>query len=416
MNTAVSATSPRRSVLFAVYAVVAAIAVTWAAVILIDSLLHPTSVDGIIGMPLLRWSILLVVSPIHVVIGVMVLRRSPSNVIGLFLLIYAAAWVVSVARADIDSTLALALNWHIGGAMWYPLLTLPLLFPTGWAYPPRLARFADVALAILAFISYTIVFSDSTIDVINLRGTSDFAVPNPLYVPALEVLYPIQLKIGQTFISAIFFLSLISIILRYRASDARGRMQIRWLALAFTVTVAFAIFGFTFNLFLDFAKLGTASLPHLVFNFSFFLWIGMFPAVTLGNAMLRHRLYDIDIIIRRTLIYSILPATLALVFFGGVTVLQGLLRAATGQSSDVAIVASTLIIAALFTPLRRRVQSVIDRRFYRRKYDAEKTLAQFSQTLRVETDLAALQVSILNVVQDTMQPTHAALWTKAEHQ
>lgn len=410
MNTAVSSTSPRRSVLFAVYTVVAVIAVLWAAVILIDSLLHPLSLDGIVGVPLIRWIILLIIAPLNIVIGVMILRRSPGNVIGLYLLIYGASWIATVARVDIESRLALGLNYFIGSAIWYPLITLPLLFPTGWVYPPRFARFGDWSIAIVALIGYAIAFTTPTIQVLNVVGNATFTIANPFFVPALEFLFPFQLKLGQLSIMSTFALSLISIILRYRASDARSKVQIRWLAVAFAVTVAYSFIGFSFNLFIDFALWGNASPAHLLFNFSFYIWICLFPAVTLGNAILRHRLYDIDIIIRRTLIYSILSAILALIFFGGVTLAQSLFRTATGQSSDLAIVISTLAIAALFTPLHRRIQNVIDRRLYRRKYDAEKTLAQFSQTLRDETNLDSLKDSMIGVVQETMQPARMALW------
>jgi hypothetical protein len=142
------------------------------------------------------------------------------------------------------------------------------------------------------------------------------------------------------------------------------------------------------------------------------LWVVTLPVlpVCLTIAVLRYRLYDIDLLIRKTLIYSMLTGILGAVYFGGIVLTQQIFRTATGETPDIVIVISTLLIAALFSPIRRRVQDTIDRRFYRRKYDAEKTLAKFNQTLRNEVDIEALKAQLVGVVNDTMQPTHVALW------
>jgi len=133
-----------------------------------------------------------------------------------------------------------------------------------------------------------------------------------------------------------------------------------------------------------------------------------------GVAIARYRLYEIDIVINRTLVYGALTAALVAVYFGGVATSQALMRALTGQEQQpqFAIVVSTLAIAALFNPLRRRIQSFIDRRFYRSKYDARKTLGAFSVKLRDETDLNALGDDLINVVRETMQPAHVSLWLR----
>jgi len=136
--------------------------------------------------------------------------------------------------------------------------------------------------------------------------------------------------------------------------------------------------------------------------------------IAVGFAVLKYRLYDIDILINRTLVYGSLTATLVALYFVGIVVLQRVFVLLTGQQSTLAVVASTLAIAALFVPLRRRVRGFVDRRFYRRKYDARKTLEAFSAKLREETDLKALNNDLVSVVRETMQPAHVSLWLRPD--
>ena len=155
-------------------------------------------------------------------------------------------------------------------------------------------------------------------------------------------------------------------------------------------------------------------IPQAAQDAVFLVGVAAFAAIPIaaGTAILRHRLYDIDLLINRTLVYGLLTLSLAVVYVGGIVSLQGLFRTLTGQESQLAVVASTLMIAALFGPLRRRIQSAIDRRFYRGKYDAAKTLEAFSSRLRDETDLESLSGDLVGVVRETVQPAHASLWMR----
>jgi len=195
------------------------------------------------------------------------------------------------------------------------------------------------------------------------------------------------------------------------------RQQTKWLVYAFSVIVVLEV------LYLAIGGLVPAfnrpdspyHLTRATMTIIFFLLIPL----SIGIAILRYRLWDIDVIINRTLVYSTLTALLALVYAGLVIALQSLLHGLTGQATDnpLVIVASTLVIAALFNPLRRRIQAFIDRRFYRRKYDAARTLEAFSATMRNEVDLNRLSEQLVAVVQETMQPTFVSLWLrKPEHE
>ncbi len=189
-----------------------------------------------------------------------------------------------------------------------------------------------------------------------------------------------------------------SVAFRLWRAQGEERQQIKWLLYAVSMMVGGVI--------------GAAILPSPLSNVFWSVTLLGFAAmpVAVGVAVLRYRLYEIDILINRTLVYGSLTVLLAWAYVGGVVGLQGALRALTGQESTLAIVASTLAIAALFSPLRRWVQAFVDRRFYRRKYDAAKTLAAFSARLRDQTELETLSDEVVGVVRETMQPEHVSLW------
>jgi hypothetical protein len=200
--------------------------------------------------------------------------------------------------------------------------------------------------------------------------------------------------------------SALSLVLRYRRSGGEVRQQIKWVAFAASL-MGLVYLGHAVR---------SLVLPEVVPALTQYMVILSVAGVptAIGFAVLRYRLYDIDVVINRALVYGSLTLTLALVYFGGVTSAQAVFRILTGQQEQpqLAVVVSTLAIAALFNPLRRRVQSFIDRRFYRKKYDAAKTLEAFSARLREETDLERLGEHLTGAVGEAMQPAYISLWLR----
>jgi len=272
---------------------------------------------------------------------------------------------------------------------WVPGLSLaitfvPLLFPDG-GLPSR--RWRPVAWLCTAPLAIFVVLQ---IYLWPYRGRIPPHKLGGLIGDLSDLLGPLFLVCGLACMSSLMF--------RYRRAAGRERQQIKWFASAaagfLTAVVASGYLPFGPIIYLP-VVLAAPLVP-----------------VAVGIAILRYRLYDIDVIINRTLVYGSLTATLAVIYFGGVTATQELFGPLTGQEQQpqLTVVVSTLVIAALFVPLRRRIQVFIDRRFYRRKYDAAKTLEAFSAKLRDETDLDALSEDLVGVVRMTMQPTHVSLW------
>lgn len=210
-------------------------------------------------------------------------------------------------------------------------------------------------------------------------------------------------------------LAIFAAVYRYRrVSNHLEQQQTKWVMLGilgWSITILTGFFGI---IFFSPSQPSPQRLAFLfLLNIPIYIVAYVITAVCISIALFRYRLWDIDIIIRRTLIYSIMTGLLALFYFGAVIILQQLFRAITGAGDDLAIIVSTLSIAALFNPLRNRVQGAIDRRFYRRKYDAQKVLERFAATVRDEVELEKLTGELLRVVDETMQPTHVSLWLKA---
>jgi hypothetical protein len=235
-------------------------------------------------------------------------------------------------------------------------------------------------------------------------GSSEWSYPNPIgLIQTAQVDQSAVFTLFAAIMPVWVILCLAALVVRYRRAGRVERQQMKWLLLATAVFVAAYLPAFL-----------TASweIETSIWNVLWLAAMLLIPAA-IGIAILRHRLFDIDVIIRKTLLYAVLTVLLALVYFGVVILLQGLFSRLAGvEDSTLAVVISTLAIAALFTPLRRRIQDAIDRRFFRKKYDAQQVLARFAQTARNETDLDALLAELTRVVDETLQPEHVSVWLK----
>ncbi len=209
---------------------------------------------------------------------------------------------------------------------------------------------------------------------------------------------------GEIALAILWLAAGVSLVLRFARSGGDERQQIKWFAYTAAIFAVFSAAGIAF----DFTGHVIPDAWAEILFPAFFLFLTAGMAV----AILKHRLYDIDLLINRTLVYGVLTASLVGTYFGSVVLLQMAFSGVTGQENAFAIVISTLAIAALFMPLRKRIQIIIDRRFYRRKYDAAQTLEAFSARMRDEVDLEQLQDQLVAVVRETMQPAHVSLWLR----
>jgi hypothetical protein len=372
-------------------------------------------------------------------VGALIVSRLPTNPIGWIFcgmgLLYTAGRFTG-AYADY----ALVENFAFPGGeymawfsscVWFATLTLGvfliLLFPDG-RLPSRRWR----------IVAWTAIFG-ATLSILGTALMPDYLivthpyVENPFAIMAVigggyttYEFFGASRFIGMTLLLTSSLASLLLPLLRFHHRRGNERQQIKWFLFAAVPLAVFLglmelellIVNLTYDFGLKFDFLfnrGTSIFPsweafkavQVVAVFSL-LFVPIFTYI----AILKYRLYDIDLIINRTLVYGSLTATLGALYFGGIVVLQRIFVLLTGEQSTLAVVASTLAIAALFVPLRRRVQGFVDRRFYRRKYDARKTLEAFSAKLRDETDLEALNSELVGVVRETMQPAHVSLWLR----
>jgi hypothetical protein len=355
-------------------------------------------------------------------VGAVIASRRPENRIGWIFCVAGLVGGVHHFGAEYAIYASLAVTGSIPGAAslawiaswtWVPyiglLLSLGLLFPTGRLPTRRWRWYAVLVVAVCLVGAVLVALSPGPISGLG-------SVENPAGIEGLGAIggvradYLVQAALGALALATAF-----SMFRRLLGARGEERQQLKWFAYAAAVLACGVVLAYTV------APLIAVSWVSLV-GFVLVMVGTLGVPIAVGIAILRHHLYDIDIIINRTLVYGTLTATLVAVYFGGIVLLQGVgslvlqvpFRVLTGQETQLATVAATLAIAALFNPLRRRIQAFIDRRFYRRKYDAAKTLQAFSAKLKDETDLNALSDDLVGVVRETMQPAHVSLWLRPD--
>lgn len=342
------------------------------------------------------------------VTGALILSHQPRHTVGRLMMLEGTlifAWPIvtyyeSLAAPPAQpSALFLLGLWFVNWSwLWliFPLLFVVLYFPTGRLPSPRWRWLPALGLGMVVYF----LVGSALLPELNAPGEPPpWTVPNPIGLSSLAFSMPVWIVMLVTLVVG----SVASLFVRFRRADPVERSQLKWLLYACVIflVIYYAGAGFAGNM------RGTD-----IFELALFLSILSLP-VAIAVAILRYRLYDIDVVIRKTLVYTVLTALLALVYFGSVILLQQLFGALTGiEQSTLAVVVSTLVIAALFTPLRRRIQDAIDRRFYRKKYNAQQVLAEFAITARDETDLDALLAELVRVVDETLQPEHVSVWLR----
>ncbi len=334
-------------------------------------------------------------------IGALVARRQPENPIGWVFTATSFFWALGFIAYEYalyayivrPGTPGLKVAAWIEAWFWFPALMMPftlllLLFPDGHPPSRRWRPLLGVILAALVIGTIGAALTAGTLSAIEFAD-----IDNPLGVGGAKIVSLVAMVV----LAVAAILSFASLVVRLRRASGREREQLRFVARAFAVCVVLVITAFAI-------PSDNWSWPVVV------LAIAGIPIAT-GVAVIRHQLWDIDFIVRKTLVYGGVSALLAGLYFGIVIGLQAVFSSFT-RGNDLAIAGSTLAVAALFRPVRARIQAFVDRRFYRRRYDADQTLAAFSARLRDEIDLETLGSDLGTVVRDTMQPTHVSLWLR----
>ena len=383
----------------------AVLALLYYAWIMFDLVTHPMNLgsNGAENPYLFRWLSALC-GTISVVVAVFILRRLPGNLNAYLLLIFGVGVAGWSLRIDFTPQQSLELVVTVF-SFYFFFFSLPALsalmfhFPSGRIFPARWSGLAWVLIA-----------AQSLGGLLSILGEPSFQsglIPNVFFVEALQP-YAAPLNFFAVLIPPLAGVG--SLVLRFRAGGARERLQIKWLAWLGSIAVLISLAGsFLYPAVITGPE---NSGPPETFSIIAYLYWQVFPAAAIGIALLRYRLWDIDLIIRRTLQYSLLMILLGLAYLAGMLGLQQVFRTLTGQESDLAVVLSTLLIAILFEPARHRVQEVIERRFYRQKYDAMRALEGFSNSARREMVLDHLEADLVRVVQQTVQPALVSVWIR----
>jgi hypothetical protein len=349
------------------------------------------------------------------IVGALVAARQPRNAVGWLLCAFGIESVIEdVATqygkyalfATSNSLPAGAVVAWLQSWLWAfsfgQIAFLLLLFPNGRVLSRRWGLVARITAAAVVLLAGGMAFAPGNI---KNRGVFE-SVPNPFGLQGLAGDLATALA-GISFLALTLSLlaAAASMVVRFRRARGVERQQMKWFAIAASLLAAAFIVNFAYQLIPELRVLEQAA---------FLLAFASVP-VSVGIAILRHRLYDIDRLINRAVVYGALSAGLGLVYWASVVLLQQMLREFT-QGSELAIIASTLAVAAFFTPARRRIQNVVDRRFFRRKYDTQRTLEHFTARLRQEVDLERLAVELVLVADGAVQPAHASLWLRpVEH-
>jgi hypothetical protein len=371
---------------------------------LVDFMLNPLAPDFIFDSTSFRILSMWLATPLTLLVGFFIQRKRAGNVIGPLLVLWSGTVVLNTLRKDTALEIFILFGLYSLTLGWYSLFMMVMHFPNGKISPEKAAPWiyrlfiVNILLGLLIFLSME-----------SLSPTNQ--IENPLYVHALKGTNDWFGQLGIFLFLPVIIISIVSPILHYRRGSTLERQQIKWMAI-FALILSTCVF--IAYVAYPLATGGDRLLGYNnLFSLVYFSFTAVFPPIAIGLAILRYHLWDIDVIIRRTLVYGGLTATLALIYFGGVVLLQGILSAIMGESrSEIVTVVTTLAIAALFTPLRRRIQSFIDRRFYRKKYNAEQSLADFALHARNETDLVALTGQLVSIVQKTVEPEQVSLWLR----